>query len=70
MEKIEANQEGYVNQIVVKPSVDFYTLEEVFVITESTESAPVWSKEDLKLIPTTKRDQLEGAKGAVRNENR
>ncbi len=70
VEKIEANQEGYVNQIVVKPSVDFYTLEEVFVITESTESAPVWSKEDLKLIPTTKRDQLEGAKGAVRNENR
>ncbi len=70
VESIEGNQEGYVNRVVVKPAVDFYTLEEVFVITESTVSAPVWSKEDLKLIPTTKRDQLEGAKGAVSNESR
>lgn len=63
------DSEGYVKDSTVTPSVNFNSLEEVFVITESRESAPVWSQSDLKLVPQTQRDQVEGVKGALKNEN-
>lgn len=68
--KIETDGEGYVNHATVKPSVNFYLLEEVFVIKASSVATPVWQKQDIKLIPPSKRDQVEGIKGAVKNETR
>lgn len=68
VDKIEGNGEGFVNNATVNPSVNFYNLEEVFVITQSYVPTPVWTKGDIKLIPPTKRDQVEGVKGAVNNE--
>lgn len=66
--EIKTNSEGYVNQAQVQPAVNFYKLEEVFVITGSSVPAPIWEKRKIKLIPSTKRDQVEGVKGAVNNE--
>lgn len=64
----KTDSEGYVKNSTVDPSVNFNSLEEVFVITHSRESAPVWEKQDLKLVPQTQRDQVEGVKGAIANE--
>lgn len=57
---IKNDGEGYVNYANVKPSVNFYTLEEVFVITGSSVPVPVWSNKTLKLIPPTNRNKVEG----------
>lgn len=65
--EIKTNSEGYVNKAQVQPAVNFYKLEEVFVITGSDEPVPVWQKREIKLIPSTKRDKVEGVKGAVNN---
>lgn len=66
--EIKTNSEGYVNTAQVQPAVNFYKLEEVFVVIGSSVPSPVWEKKDVKLIPSTKRDQVEGAKGAVNSE--
>ena len=56
----------FVKNAVITPSVDFYRLEEVFVLTSSSVSAPPKPGLEPKLVPQTQRDQVEGAKGAVK----
>ncbi len=65
---IKLDGEGYVKRATVDPAVSFANLEEVFVITKSNETAPVWENNNIKLVPQTKRDQVEGIKGAIKNE--
>ena len=59
-------RKGFVKNAVITPSVDFYRLEEVFVLTSSSVSAPQKPGLEPKLVPQTQRDQVEGAKGAVK----
>lgn len=66
--KVETNSEGYVNYVNVQPAVDFYRLEEVFVLVGNSVPSPIWVKKKIKLIPTTNRDQVQGVKGAINNE--
>ena len=40
VQSIENDTEGFVKNAVITPSVDFYRLEEVFVLTSSSVSAP------------------------------
>ena len=51
---------------VIRPGVDFSKLEEVFVITHSTDNSS-YEKPDVspKLVPQTQRDKVEGVKGAA-----
>ncbi len=63
--KLENDQEGFVKYAMIKPSVNFNSLEEVLVITASRAGQPVPIQLDPKLVPQTQRDQVEGAKGAV-----
>lgn len=64
--ELKPDQEGFVKHAVLKPSVDFNNLEEVLVITQSYEAKPEARRLDPKLVPQTQRDQVEGAKGAVK----
>ena len=66
VQSIENDTEGFVKNAVITPSVDFYRLEEVFVLTSSSVSAPPKPGLEPKLVPQTQRDQVEGAKGAVK----
>lgn len=66
VQSIENDAEGFVKNAVITPSVDFYRLEEVFVLTSSSLSAPQKPGLEPKLVPQTQRDQVEGAKGAVK----
>ena len=66
VQSIENDTEGFVKNAVITPSVDFYRLEEVFVLTSSSVSAPQKPGLEPKLVPQTQRDQVEGAKGAVK----
>ena len=66
VQSIENDSEGFVKNAVVTPSVDFHRLEEVFVLTSSSLSAPQKPELEPKLVPQTQRDQVEGAKGAVK----
>lgn len=63
---IENDSEGFVKNAAVTPSVDFHRLEDVFVITSSSVSEPPKPGLEPKLVPQTQRDQVEGAKGAVK----
>ena len=63
---IENDSEGFVKNAVINPSVDFYRLEEVFIIISSSVSAPIKPGLETKLVPQTQRDQVEGAKGAIK----
>ena len=65
-ERKRVYSEGFVKNAVVTPSVDFHRLEEVFVLTSSSLSAPQKPELEPKLVPQTQRDQVEGAKGAVK----
>ena len=62
---IVTDEEGFVKHGIIEPTVDFQSLEEVFVITKSLTSLPEVPKLETKLIPRTQRDQVEGAKGTV-----
>ena len=63
---IENDSEGFVKNAVISPSVDFHRLEEVFIITSSSVSAPTKPGLETKLVPQTQRDQVEGGKGAIK----
>ena len=62
---IVTDEEGFVKHAVIDPTVDFQSLEEVFVIVSSSIAGPEAPKLEPKLIPRTQRDQVEGAKGTV-----
>lgn len=62
---IENDSEGFVKNAVVKPTVDFHRLEEVFIITSSTVASPDTVELEPKLVPQTQRDQIQGARGVV-----
>ena len=62
---IVTDEEGFVKHAVIDPTVDFQSLEEVFVIVSSSIARPETPKLEPKLIPRTQRDQVEGAKGTV-----
>lgn len=62
---IVTDEEGFVKHAIIEPTVDFQSLEEVFVITKSFTATPEVPKLEPKLIPRTQRDQVEGAKGTV-----
>lgn len=63
---IHQDDNDFVKYAVIRPSVDFSKLEEVFVITHSTDNSS-YEKPDVspKLVPQTQRDKVEGVKGAA-----
>lgn len=63
---IHQDDNDFVKYAVIRPGVDFSKLEEVFVITHSTDTTS-YEKPDvsLKLVPQTQRDKVEGVKGAA-----
>ncbi|MCH4178887.1 MAG: rod shape-determining protein MreC [Megasphaera sp.] len=63
---IHQNENDFVKYAVIRPSVDFSKLEEVFVIIKSSDSG-AYEKPDVtpKLVPQTNRDKVEGIKGAA-----
>lgn len=62
---IENDKEGFVKNAIIKPTVDFHRLEEVFIITSSTVQSPEKAPLEPRLVPQTQRDQVQGVKGAV-----
>lgn len=63
--RLENDSEGFVKNAIVDTSVNFRSLEEVFVILRSTENASS-AVAPVKLVPQTQRDQVEGVKGAMK----
>ena len=63
---IHQDDNDFVKYAVIRPGVDFSKLEEVFVITHSTDTTS-YEKPDVspKLVPQTQRDKVEGVKGAA-----
>lgn len=61
---LRQDEEGFVKNAVVQPSVNFNTLEEVLVIRRSREASPGQPSLEPKLVPQTQRDQVEGVRGA------
>ncbi|AXB82166.1 rod shape-determining protein MreC [Megasphaera hexanoica] len=63
---IHQDDNDFVKYAVIRPDVDFSKLEEVFVITHSTDNSS-YEKPDVspKLVPQTQRDKVEGVKGAA-----
>lgn len=63
---IHEDDSNFVKYAVIRPGVDFSTLEEIFVITSSHDSSS-YEKPDVapKLVPQTQRDKVEGVKGAA-----
>ncbi|MCH4188028.1 MAG: rod shape-determining protein MreC [Megasphaera sp.] len=63
---IHQNENDFVKYAVIRPSVDFSKLEEVFVILKSS-GGGTYEKPDVtpKLVPQTNRDKVEGIKGAA-----
>lgn len=63
---IHQDDNDFVKYAVIRPGVDFSKLEEVFVITHSTDTTSD-EKPDVspKLVPQTQRDKVEGVKGAA-----
>ena len=63
---IHQDDSDFVKYAVIRPGVDFSKLEEVFVITSSADHSS-YEKPDVspKLVPQTKRDKIEGVKGAA-----
>lgn len=63
---IHQGDNDFVKYAVIRPGVDFSKLEEVFVITHSTDNSS-YEKPDVspKLVPQTQRDKVEGVKGAA-----
>ena len=66
VQSIENDTEGFVKKCGSYTSVDFHRIEEVFVLTSSSLSAPQKPELEPKLVPQTQRDQVEGVKGAVK----
>lgn len=58
--------EGFVKNGIIQPAANFDTLEEVLIIRRSEESQPAKPTLEPRLVPQTQRDQVEGAKGAVK----
>lgn len=63
---IHQDDNDFVKYAVIRPGVDFSKLEEVFVITHSTDNSS-YEKPDVspKLVPQTQRDKVEGVKGTA-----
>ncbi len=63
---IHQDDNDFVKYAVIRPGVDFSKLEEVFVITHSTDNSS-YEKPNVspKLVPQTQRDKVEGVKGAA-----
>lgn len=63
---IHQNDNDFVKYAVIRPSVDFSNLEEVFVILKAADGG-AYEKPDVtpKLVPQTNRDKVEGIKGAA-----
>ncbi|MCU6715535.1 rod shape-determining protein MreC [Megasphaera sp. ASD88] len=63
---IHQNDNDFVKYAVIRPSVDFSKLEEVFVILKSSDTGS-YDKPGVapKLVPQTNRDKVEGIKGAA-----
>lgn len=63
---IHQDDNDFVKYAVIRPGVDFSKLEEVFVITHSTDNSS-YEKPDVspKLVTQTQRDKVEGVKGAA-----
>ncbi len=63
---IHANDNDFVKYAVIRPSVNFSKLEEVFVIRHSYDTS-AYDVPDVtaKLVPQTNRDKVEGVKGAA-----
>lgn len=63
---IHQNDNDFVKYAVIRPSVDFSKLEEVFVILKSADTGS-YDKPGVapKLVPQTNRDKVEGVKGAA-----
>ena len=63
---IHQDDNDFVKYAVIRSGVDFSKLEEVFVITHSTDNSS-YEKPDVspKLVPQTQRDKVEGVKGAA-----
>ena len=63
---IHQDDNDFVKYAVIRPGVDFSKLEEVFVITHSTDNSS-YEKPDVspKLVPQTQRDKVDGVKGAA-----
>lgn len=65
---VQKGKEGFISHADIYPAVNMYKIEEVFVIM-GFQVAPVQPVNDtVKLVPPTKRDQVEGVKGAIQNE--
>ena len=63
---IHQNENDFVKYAVIRPSVDFSKLEEVFVILKSADTGSYEKPEVTpKLVPQTNRDKVEGIKGAA-----
>lgn len=63
---IHQSDNDFVKYAVIRPSVDFSKLEEVFVILKSADTGS-YEKPSVgpKLVPQTQRDKVEGIKGAA-----
>ncbi|KMO87856.1 rod shape-determining protein MreC [Megasphaera cerevisiae DSM 20462] len=63
---IHQNDNDFVKYAVIRPSVDFSKIEEVFVILKSADTGS-YDKPGVapKLVPQTNRDKVEGIKGAA-----
>ena len=57
--------EGFVKNASVETTVDFRKVEDVFVIRSAVGGMATNSSTDVKLVPQTQRDQVEGARGAI-----
>ena len=63
---IHQNDNDFVKYAVIRPSVDFSKLEEVFVILSSSDTGAYDTPSNApKLVPQTNRDKVEGIKGAA-----
>lgn len=60
------DEEGFIRKAVVQPSVNFRNIEEVFIIVRSRAGNLEKPNMTPKLVPQTQRDQVEGAKGALK----
>ena len=64
IDSIHQDDNSFVKYAVVTPAADFSRLEEVMVLTNSREIAPDSPTVAPKLVPQTRRDEIEGVKGA------
>lgn len=64
VDSIHQDDNSFVKYAVVTPAADFSRLEEVLILTHSREIVPDSPTVIPKLVPQTRRDEIEGVKGA------